>query len=251
MQVSVIIPFYHNNGTITETVRSADAQTFRDFEILLIDNGRTLSDAVRWDLSDISGLRILETETALGAAGARNYGVREAKGKYVAFLDADDRWTPDKLESELALMNQRLYQDETPALVCAGRRVIDSNGNERGYIGCEPVITYRKILHSNQINCSSVLVPRSTMLKYPFPDGNLHEDYYVWLEILREGGYAAGINRPLMDYRVREGSRSGNKFRSARMNLNVYRKLGIPAPKRFLYMCSYMLAGIRKYRGIR
>ena len=107
------------------------------------------------------------------------------------------------------------------------------------------------LLKQNLISCSSVLVRRSTMLQFPMPDDNLiHEDFFTWLSILQTGGYALGIDEPLLVYRLHSTSKSANKADAFKMNLAVYRKLQLPPAKRLASMISYTARNLKKYAGI-
>ena len=246
--ISVIIPYHNNEKTLDRAVDSVLKQTYTDLEIIIIDNGSNMPlDKTEGMYAD-SRLMIISTPEILGAAGARNLGVEKAKGDYIAFLDADDFWEPDKLDKQIKVMRKFTVRGEYPVICFTGRRMVNESGLDTGrYIGCEKVVDYKKLLRSNQINCSSVLVRREAIEDIPFPEGKLHEDYVVWLRILRRGGFAAGINRPLLNYQVSNKSRSGNKFRSAIMNFRVYRFIGLGIPETMLHMVTYTIQGFRKH----
>ena len=107
---------------------------------------------------------------------------------------------------------------------------------------------YKKLLRTNQINCSSVLLKREDALRFPFPSGDIHEDYVVWLRILKDGGYAVGIDRPLLYYYYSKESKSGNKMHSAVMTFKVYRLLGLGLMECMMHMATYTIEGLKKYR---
>ncbi len=249
--VSVIIPCFKSNSTIEDTIRSVVEQTYQDWEIIIVDNGLTLDRTlpILNNKAYKKRINIVPSETNLGAALARNLGAENANGKYIAFLDSDDIWNRDKLHKEMKVMETFKVADMSPAIVFTGRSLIDEKGKDVGvYIGCKKVVTYKKLLHTNQINCSSVLIEKDLFLKYPMKDGKLHEDYACWLEILRDNRYAAGINMPLLYYRVRPGSKSGNKFNSAILNYNTYKRIGLKFTERLFYMMTYTMNGLLKYR---
>ena len=251
--VSVIIPCHNNKKTIDAAVRSVLSQTVKDIELIIVDNG---SEAESEDgagnysseLYTDPRIRLFVTDKAMGAATARNKGIELSRGQYIAFLDADDMWREDKLDKQIKVMERYTYNGEYPIICFTGREMIDEEGNSLDrYIGCEKTVNYDKLLLSNQINCSSVLVRKEDIEKYMFTDGDFHEDYALWLEMLKEGGYAAGINRPLISYRVSSGSKSGNKIKSAMMTYKVYRFIGLGIPKSMVHMISYTVKGIKKH----
>lgn len=249
--ISVIIPCYNSNLTIEDTVISVVEQSYQDFEIIIIDNACTLDRTLpvfnnkKWSKK----IRIISSEINIGPAKARNLGAKEAEGEYLAFLDSDDIWNKDKLEKEMKVMERFRFNDKEPSLVFTGRSLLKEDGTDMGiYISCKKIVRYKELLFTNQINCSSVLIKKDLYLMHPMKEGKLHEDYACWLEILKEGGYAAGINMPLLYYRVRKGSKSGSKLYSAWLNYNTYKSVGLNFGQRIIYMITYMVNGILKYR---
>ncbi|MCR5291918.1 MAG: glycosyltransferase family 2 protein [Eubacterium sp.] len=249
-KVSVIIPIYKNNDTIKMAVMSAAAQTGVFTELILVDNGRTLDKTVLESLIREYNVKIVDIEKNIGPSSGRNEGVKAATGRYVAFLDADDWWEKDKLLKELNLIKRVRGDKGAPKIVFTARQLYTHDGKDTGrMVHCDRIVTYKTLLKSNQINCSSVLLLRDLMLKYPMVRDDLHEDYICWLSILRDGGYAAGLDEPLLCYRMRRDSKSGTKFKSAKMTYGVYKYMGIPLIGRLIYMCSYAFSGFRKYFG--
>ena len=253
IMISVIIPFYNNNKTIIKSASSALSNEGAELEVLVVEDGKTMDDEVRKSLSRLGEeygktLRVITLEKNRGAWNARNVGVENAEGEYVAFLDADDWWSNLKLKEQLRVMEHFTIKGRAPSIVFSGRELYDEDGNDLGkYIHAKKAVGYRGLLKSNIINCSSVLLRRETALKYPMKEGKLHEDYLCWLEILRDGGFAAGIDKPHLCYRVSTKSKSGNKLKSAVMTARVYKKAGLTFPERMIYMCSYAYNGFKKY----
>lgn len=264
--ISVIIPSHNNLTTLKKAVSSVLEQTYRNFEIIIIDNGSDESFS-KEELIDTEHLKevlgeneisqlndkviLLQVPESLGAAAARNKGLEMAKGEYIAFLDADDYWAEDKLDKQLKVMEKFSVNGDKPLICFTGRQIIDTDGNDTGrYVGCSKVVDYKKLLKTNQINCSSVMMRAEIAKKNPFPDlDGFHEDYAVWLTILKEGGYAAGINRPLLYYRRSPKSKSGNKINSAVMTYRVYKYMNIGYPKRIACFISYAINGFKKTYG--
>lgn len=246
--ISVIVPYHNNERTVDESVESALNQSYKDIEVILVDNGSRKEFIPK---TKDTRLRVLRYEESLGAALARNEGVKNAKGEFVAFLDSDDIWEDDKLAKQMKIMEKARIHGEAPAICFTGRRLINVSGVDTGKIvGCDKVVRFENLVKSNQINCSSVLMRKELAERYPFPEGNLHEDYAVWLSILKEGGYAVGINRPLIRYRLSPGSRSANKLKSAYMTYQDYRYVGLGIFESARRMISYTIAGIKKYTGL-
>ena len=247
--VSVIIPCYKGNDTIRRAVMSVLNQTYQDTEVIVIDNNRTLDRKLLKTFNEnIPNVRVYSFDEKISAAAARNFGINAARGEYVAFLDADDYWREDKLEKQLKVMEKYTYKGIAPVICFSGRAIIDSSNRFTGkYFGCDKIVTYEKLLKGNQINCSSVIMKKNVAEKFEFPEGNMHEDYALWLDVLRHGSFAAGINRPLLRYRLSPNSQSGNKIKSALMTFRVYMYEGLGIFETLYYMTMYAINGIKKY----
>lgn len=242
-KVSVVIPSYNSGRTIRQAVESALEQSVQ-VEVIIVDDGsqddtESVLDAYR----DDSRVRIIRNECNMGVAASRNRGVKEAACPYVAFLDSDDVWLPGKLEKQLELMNR------TQSVLCStARELISETGERTGRVIQVPEsVTYRQLLRGNVINCSSVLVDRQAILKYPMGNDNIHEDYICWLQMLREYGTAVAVNEPLILYRQTRNSKSGSKLSSARKTFAVYRKMGYGLVLSCIYFVCYAVNGVIKY----
>ena len=242
--VSVIIPAYNCAGLISRAIESVLIQEV-SLEIIVIDDGSGDNlEQVLETYRDNPAFSFIKNKTNLGAAGSRNKGVAMAKGRYVAFLDADDYWAAGKLKKQTDAMERTGC-----VLSCTARELMTPQGELTGrIIPVKEEITYRDLLHHNSINCSSVLLRREDALAFPMEHDDSHEDYITWLRILRKGGFAAGINRPYLKYRLSEGGKSRNKLKSAAMTYQVYRYVGYGPLKSLFFFVSYALHGIWKYR---
>ena len=246
LTVSVVIPAHNCEYSVIASVNSVLKQTYRDFEIILIDDCST--DDTYKLLKSFSNqdnrIRVFQNEHNLGPAGTRNYGVRLAKGKWIAFLDSDDLWKKEKLEKQLTLANSV----KEAKLLFTGSAFIEADGNPIPYILHVPETIDRKsLLKQNLISCSSVLVDRKLMLKYPMPDVNgIHEDFATWLRILKAVPLAYGVDEPLLVYRRAVTSKSGKKSKSALMNWRTYEYVGIKGFYKVYNMFFYTINGLRK-----
>lgn len=243
--VSVIIPAYNCAGTISEAIDSALKQRISK-EILVI-NDCSVEDLniVLKQYEHETEIRYIQNEKNIGAAATRNRGVQLARGKYIAFLDADDIWQPDKLEKQMKLL------EETKHVMCVtARELIRPDGTHTGHvIPVQNIITYKDLLKHNSINCSSVVILREVALEFPMHHEDSHEDYIMWLEILGKYEAVSGINEPLLKYRVSNTGKSGSKWKSAKMTFMVYRYMGFGWMKAVFCFCSYAWHGILKYYG--
>lgn len=241
--VSVVIPAYNCEKYIDEALSSVMEQNI-ELECIIVDDHSTdgTYNVVAPYLED-KRFKYICNEENMGVAASRNKGVLLARGKYIAFLDGDDYWTADKLSKQYALM-----ESKQAVLSSTGRELMDANGVLSGkIIGIPDRITYKKLLKSNVLNTSGVMVRRDVALRYPMVSDHLHEDYIMWLSILKEFECAYGINEPLLKYRVVKGSKSFNKIHSAKMNYGVYRYMGLSRLKSIYYLFFYAVNGVLKY----
>lgn len=242
--VSVVMPVYNGEKYIQKAVDSVLAQEV-SLELIVIDDGSTdRTEEVLEKYKNYEEIRFLKNKKNTGVSGSRNRGVKEARGTYVAFLDADDWWEKDKLKKQIALL------EKNGCVLCStGRELVQPDGESAGkYIPVKEKITYRELLKHNSINCSSVLVRRDVIIRFPMEHDDSHEDYITWLKILKEYHYAVGINEPLLKYRLSVGGKSRNKLKSAVMTYRVYRYMGFGMPKSAALFVSYALHGLWKYR---
>ena len=241
--VSVIMPAYRCAETIRQAIDSVLAQEVPLELIVLDDQSPDELDTVMAKYADDARMRYVKNDRNLGAAASRNRGVAMARGRYIAFLDADDWWASGKLARQLAVL------ERTQAALCStGRELVTPDGRLTGrVIGVRERITYRSLLLHNCINCSSVLVRADVMREFPMEHEDSHEDYIAWLGILKKYGQAAGIDEPLLKYRLSAGGKSGNKLKSARMTYRAYRYAGFGALSAAGLFCAYAVNGVLKY----
>ncbi len=247
--VSVIMPAYGAERTISASIQSVLDQTFPDFELLVIhdcspDGTRAVVEGlVRTD----SRIRLIDNPRNLGVAATRNRGVALARGEWIAFLDSDDLWHPEKLSRQLSL----LQEHPDGVLSCTGSRYTDpQDGNYDSVLEISERITYGDMLRGNVMYCSSVMVKKTLIAQTPFPDGPIHEDYVVWMTLLRMIPAAYGLNEPLLTYRLSPNSRSGNRIRSGIMLMRSYRCLGYGWVRVLWHTRNYFLYSVRKRRCI-
>lgn len=245
--VSVIIPMYNSEKYIAQTIESVQAQTIKNWEIIIEDDRSTDQSAEIVDSYRKRDGRIfyyLEDKKS-GVAKARNDAIYHAKGRYLAFLDSDDLWCPEKLERQLQLMLKT-----GASFVYSACEVIDEAGNKTGQIRRVPEqLDYNKLLHGNVIPCLTVMLDREVIGEFRMPQMG-HEDYATWLTILKKIPEAYGINEPLAMYRVNRQSVSANKFRAIKWVWNVYRKnQKLPVYESLWYLTGHILQALRKRKG--
>ena len=230
--VSIVVPVYHAQRFIEETMDSVLAQTYEDWELLLVVDGSsdpTIAVIEEYiEKKQEKRIRLLIQENNKGAALARNRGVQEAKGRYLAYLDADDLWKPQKLEKELHFM-----QEKDAAFVFTGYEFADENAVGTGKVVHVPErLTYRQALKNTTIFTTTVMFDTEKISKDQLEMPNMRsEDTALWWKILRSGQDAYGLDENLVYYRRPAKSLSSNKLVAIKRIWNLYRKaeeLSIP-----------------------
>lgn len=244
--ISVIMPSYNSESYIREAIDSALSQTYKRFELIVIDDcsDDSTPDIVREYCERDERVHFLANEKNLGAAGTRNRGLDEAKGDYIAFLDSDDIWRSDKLAKQLQLLSS-----SGKSLCYSSYAFINESGEKCGPDYTVPSSTdFERLLRENCISSSTVLLSREALGAHRFHAEYMHEDYVLWLDLLREGCACIGDSEVLADYRLHTGSKSANKLISAWNRWKVYRNyLKLPFFTSLGCLSVYAVNGFRKY----
>jgi hypothetical protein len=221
--VSIITPMYNSEAFLSETINSVLNQTYKNWELFLIDDcstDNTLEIAQSFS-SKYTNIELLKNSTNLGAAVSRNLGIGKSKGDFIAFLDADDLWKPEKLEKQLDFIKK--YNCD----VCFGSyELINEKGEKLNKIvKALPVLSYNKLLKSNYVGNLTGLYDAKTLGKIQTTNLRKRQDWLLWLEAIKKSGNPAkGIQESLAYYRVRKDSMSSNKLKLLKYNYWVYRK---------------------------
>lgn len=241
--VTVIIPAYNGASYMHKAIDSALNQDV-PMEILVInDCSPDDTDKAMEVYKDNPIVTYIKNEKNMGVAKTRNKGVAMAKGDYVAFLDCDDYWAEGKLKKQLEAMER-----DGTVLCSTARELLTPEGEPTGrIIPVKEKLTYKDLLKQNPINCSSVVIKTEVAKEFPMHHEDSHEDYIMWLEILRKYEKASAVNEPLLKYRLSTTGKSGNKFKSAKMTFKVYRYMGFGLFKSLYCFANYTLNGIVKY----
>ncbi len=245
--VSIITPAFRAASVIDETIKSVIAQTHTNWEMLIAedcspDNTR---DVIRqWAQTD-PRIRLIPLERNGGPAMARNAAIERATGRWIAFLDSDDLWLPKKLERTLE--HAKAHE---AALTFTGFCRITADGSViGGYVGTPRRMSYRQLLGNTAIATSTVLLDRN-MVGDVRMKKTYYDDFDCWLQILKRGHLAYGLDEDLMRYRVMGQSVSRNKRRSAAHVWRAYRDLeGLSLPVSLWYFSQYAIRGLLKYRN--
>lgn len=248
-KVSIIMAAYNAEKTIRQAIESVLAQTYSNFELLVVnDCSKDQTQAIVEEYSQKDArVRLIINPHNMGVSHTRLNGLNAATGEWIAVLDSDDAWMPDKLEKQMVL------QKRTGAvLLYTGSQFMDSDGNKIDWVLNVPEkVNYRTLLKQNILSNSSSLCRKDLYKKHYAIGDEMHEDFALWLNILKNGEVAYGVNEPLLIYRVSTNSKSGNKLKAAKMNWNTYRAVGLNVLEAVYYEICYVFKNIIKYCKIK
>lgn len=220
--VSVIMPSYNAEKYIEESIESVLHQTYRNWELIVTDDcssDRT-PDIVRGFSEKDSRIDFEVAQKHSGIAGTRNQCLSRAKGRFVAFLDNDDLWYPEKLEKQV-----RFMLENGCAFSYSAYELMREDGTPRGKtIKTAGVISYNKYLRNTIIGSGTIMLDQQQTGSLVMPDNATSDDMALWCKILKDGYRAYPIPEVLMRYRVRNNSASANKWNAAKDVWLVYRR---------------------------
>jgi teichuronic acid biosynthesis glycosyltransferase TuaG len=225
-KVSIILPVFNAEDYLAQTIRSVLAQTFADFELIIVDDcstDRSFDIAISFQSDARVKLFRLETNSG-GPATPRNHGLERSMGKYIAFIDSDDLWQPTKLDLQF-----KLIEELNVFMLSTHFDIIRDHITYEEYlhflstpiptdiheISLNKKISFNKLLFENVIPNSSVLVAANAIKTYLFMEDQRYvavEDYIMWCRLHRQFGSSVKINNPLFAYRASKKSISKNKF---------------------------------------
>lgn len=217
--ISIVMPAYNAAQYIEQSIESVLKQSYTNWELIIVDDcsiDDTYKIVEKLCLNE-ERIKLFRMNENSGVAMARNFAISMSRGKYIAFLDSDDLWLPDKLEKQLNLMQEK----KAVISYTAYRQFsMEKVGN---LVSVPEQVTYKQLLKGNVIGCLTVMLDKERL-------GNLqmkkarHEDYILWLDILKQGNTAYGLREDLARYRKSETSLTSNKKRSALWTWQVYRQ---------------------------
>ena len=220
--VSVIMPCYNMERFIAESIRSVMQQSYENWELLIVDDASTdrtaacIQDFCRQD----NRIHLKVKPKHSGIADSRNQCLAMAQGRFLAFLDSDDVWYPNKLEHQLSFMTEHHIGFSYSSYNC-----IDEAGCDLGKtVRAAGNLDYEAYLRNTIIGCSTVMVDTTIVGSVTVPDFRTSEDTATWLNLLRKGFLAYAIEQPLTSYRIRRKSASSNKLKASTDLWRVYRQ---------------------------
>ena len=220
--VSVITPVFNSSRFIRDCITCVKGQTYENWELLLVDDCSTDDSAhiIKEEAAGDERIVLIQLDKNGGAAAARNKALSMAKGEYIAFLDSDDIWLSEKLENQVHFM-----VSNNISFSFTEYGFIDEDGNELNKLIKVPAeVDYNFLLKNTTIGCLTVMLDKRAF-------GNIqmlsimHEDYALWLSLLRTGCKAYGLQKKLALYRVVKGSLSSNKLKAAKGTWRILYKI--------------------------
>ena len=238
--VSIILPYYKKKDFILLTIQSILKQTYKNFEIIIVndDQSNESKDILENIKKKDTRISIINNENNFGAGLSRNEAIKIAKGKYLAFCDADDLWEINKLENQLNFMKKKNINFSFTSY-----NIINDLGNIIGNRKAYEEITFKQLLRSCDIGLSTVIVEKKTIndLNINFPNIKTKEDYVVWLYLSRNGVRMMGLQENLTSWRKLSDSLSSSIFQKILDGYKVYRvylKLNIVKSLFYLFFLS-------------
>ncbi|WP_373893909.1 glycosyltransferase family 2 protein [Virgibacillus natechei] len=242
--ISIITPAYNAERFISQTIESAQAQTYTNWEMILVDDrstDRTVEGIKSYQEQD-DRIKLVELEENSGSAVARNTAMEAAKGQYFAFLDSDDLWTPEKLEKQL-----RFMQEKDIAFSFTKYAIVQEDGTLTKSVTSAPrYVDYDSLMKHCVIGCLTVMLDTAKIGRVEMVNIRTRQDYALWLTLTKQGFPAYGLPEVLAKYRLVENSISSNKLKAAKQNWYVYRHVEKQSLlKSIWYFSHYALINIR------
>ena len=219
--VSVIMPLYNCEKFIAEAIESVVSQTYTNWELIVVDDKSTDNSsyiAEGYSRKD-SRIKVIILDINEGPTNARNRAIQEANGRYIAFLDSDDIWLPKKLEYQISFLSENNL-----VLTYSAYETMDEDSKYINRRSSLPRITYSDMLKSNHIGNLTGIYDVDFFGKVYLDDVG-HEDYVLWLKLLKQVPYSKGLTQVLARYRVVSNSISSNKFTVLMWQWHIYRKI--------------------------
>ncbi|MDD5997543.1 MAG: glycosyltransferase family 2 protein [Bacteroidales bacterium] len=238
MQVSIVMPYYNAAKYIEETVNSILSQTYQDWELIIVDDCSCAAETEK-TLAKVTAIdariKVIRSQTNGGAGIARNIGIKEAKGKYLAFCDSDDWWYPTKLEEQIKFMEDNNYP-----FTCTWYE--DANENLESYYTMKQNErqSYKSMISGCNVGTPGVIIDTKVLGKKYMPNLRRAEDWGLWMMYLRETEYIVTYPKALWKYRHISGSETSNKWKQLKSVVAMYKTvLGMNTIKAWL-VCSFV-----------
>lgn len=244
--VSIIMPAYNCGDFIGIALDSVINQSYKNWEVIVVDDCSTdnTADVVQEYIKNDNRIKYHKLEKNSGAAVARNKAVDLASGKYMAFLDSDDVWFPEKLTKQIGFMEENDY-----GFTCTSYTKIDEQGEYLNRtIVAQPKRDYDGVLKTCPGN-STVIYNAEKLGKFKIPDIKKRNDYVMWLQVIKRAKYLYGVEEPLGSHRIRTEGISSNKKSLVGYHWKVYREIENLSLLKSSYLIVYwVVATVFKFR---
>lgn len=243
--VSVIIPAYNSEKYISECLISVLSQDYKNIEIIVIDDcSIDGTESVVCNLINNNiNIKYFKTTKNSGAGVSRNLGLSKAKGRYIAFLDADDIWHESKISKQInfLLKNKACISHTSYCMIN------EEGGRISGGVNVSNLVDLALYMKTTEIGLSTALIDRERVGEIYFDTARTRQDTMLWLRLFSLGFTSLGLNENLVSYRIRNGQISKNKFKMLYRTFIVYWSVNtIPSPIRIIYFLFYVFNGIKK-----
>mgnify|MGYP004491871841 CR=1 FL=1 len=220
--VSIIMPTYNCGEFIERTINSIIDQTYTKWELIIVDDcSKDNTQQVLQKYKLDKRINYIKLAKNSGAAVARTEAIKRAKGNYIAFLDSDDIWYPEKLTKQLKFMQTNNYD-----FTCTAYEQIDENDKSLNkIIKTKKRADYNRILLDCPVGNSTVMYNVDKLGKFEVPNIRKRNDDALWLQIIKKAKYIYGYNEVLMKYRIRRNSISRNKLSLIKYHWQLYREI--------------------------
>jgi len=220
-KVSIITPCYNSAEYISDCIDSVVNQSYQNWEMIIIDDNSSDQSVklIKKKISSEDRIKLIELKENIGSAMARNKAMKAAKGRFIAFLDSDDKWYSNKLSLQIDYMKtNKIFFSFT------SYDIINNNGNPTNKVISVPEkITHNQYLKNTIIGCLTVIIDTKNIRIPLMKDIRTSQDMILWLEILKNERYAFGLNQVLASYRISSNSNTRNKLFAAVDVWRVYR----------------------------
>jgi len=239
--ISIITPVYNSEKYISDTIDSVLAQTYTNWEMIIADDGSKDKSAEIIKKYTDSRIKYFKLETNSGAAIAQNKALEKAKGNYIAFLDSDDIWKPEKLEKQLRFMIEKDI-----GFSFTGYEILGDKKNK--IIKVPDTLNYDQFMKNTIIGTLTVMLSRKHVGDVRFVNVMKDHDSMTWAKLLRKGTIAYGLNESLAYYRKVKGSISNNKIKAAKNHWHNCREIEkLSIPRCMYYFFFYVFNAIKKH----
>lgn len=244
--ITIVTPAYNSAQFIATAIDSVRQQTIENWEMIIVDDcstDRTLEIVEEYARLD-RRIKLHRLSLRSGAAVARNYAIDKAHGRYIAFIDSDDAWVPQKLEKQVTFMRTK----QAVLTYTAYEKMSEKGELSSRVVTVPDSVNYDQLLSGCVIGCLTAMYDTSILGKVFMPLIAKRQDYGLWLKILKQGHVAYGLNESLAYLRIRKGSVSSNKLVAAAYVWKLYREIeNLPYWKSVYHFLSYAYHSAIKY----